>query len=128
LQPFGRSLELSPERPNNHVLGVEVCPADGCSAQITFLHQHRATSRQQMVFVPPRAVDVELGVAIVQVYGANGGAELATAGLRRSTTREDRRARHRGPTSEDLFTDDGENEYAVGTASAPIWMAMSASL
>ena len=32
---------------------------------------------------------------------------------------------HRGPTSEDLFTDNGVNTYSVGTASAPVSAALS---
>jgi hypothetical protein len=33
---------------------------------------------------------------------------------------------HRGPTSEDLFTEDGVNMYSIGTASAPIAAAINA--
>ena len=35
---------------------------------------------------------------------------------------------HRGPSSEDLFTDDGVNMYSIGTASGPITAAMTNSL
>jgi S1-C subfamily serine protease len=35
---------------------------------------------------------------------------------------------HRGPTAQDLFTNDGANEYSIGTASAPIVAAMTAPL
>jgi trypsin-like peptidase len=64
---------------NNHVLGVGVCPQEGCYAQITFMHQrHSAIQQPQTVFVVPLAVDVGLDMATVQVYSGPGAAPLDT--------------------------------------------------
>jgi len=46
---------------NNHVLGVEVCPQEGCYAQITLMHQlHAPPQDPQTVFLVPLAVDTGL--------------------------------------------------------------------
>jgi V8-like Glu-specific endopeptidase len=68
---------------NNHVLGVEVCPKEGCYAQITRMHQRHATSgTTETIFVVPLAVDVGLDMAIVQAYSTDAsgqkGAQLST--------------------------------------------------
>jgi hypothetical protein len=64
---------------NNHVLGVEVCPLEGCYAKITFLHQrHSAPQEPQTVFVVPLAVDVGLDIAAVQVSSNPGAAPMDT--------------------------------------------------
>jgi S1-C subfamily serine protease len=60
---------------NNHVLGVDICPIEGCYAQITFLYQrHSARQTPQTVFVVP----VGLDMAVVQVYDRPGGPPLDT--------------------------------------------------
>src|SRR5207302_3942186 len=64
---------------NNHVLGVEVCPQEGCYAEITFVYQrHSAPQQPQTVFVVPLAVDVGLDMAAVQVSTGPGGAAMDT--------------------------------------------------
>jgi hypothetical protein len=65
---------------NNHVLGVGICPIEGCTAQITFndqLHQDPPPAAQT-VFVVPLAVDIGLDMAVVQTYASPGGAPLQT--------------------------------------------------
>jgi hypothetical protein len=64
---------------NNHVLGVEVCPREGCWMRITFLHQRGEPSQgYQPVFGVPVAVDVGLDLAFVQLYWSPGGLQLDT--------------------------------------------------
>lgn len=64
---------------NNHVLGVGVCPVEGCYTQLTFDYQRGAPLQQPVTaFVVPKAVDVGLDVAVLQAYSAPGGATLAT--------------------------------------------------
>jgi hypothetical protein len=64
---------------NNHVLGVDVCPREGCYAQITFLYQrHSAPQEPQTVFVVPLAVDVGLNMAALQVSSGPGATPMAT--------------------------------------------------
>ncbi len=64
---------------NNHVLGTEICPLEGCYASITFDYQRgKKPSDSQLVFVKPIAVSVGLDMAVVQVYASQGGAVLAT--------------------------------------------------
>jgi hypothetical protein len=58
---------------NNHVLGAEVCPLEGCSAQLRFMFQrgHDVTDSVTVTAVPV-AVDVGLDMAIVQISTAGG--------------------------------------------------------
>jgi hypothetical protein len=64
---------------NNHVLGVEVCPVEGCYAQVTFLYQrHSAPQEPQTVYVVPLAVDVGLDMAALQVSSGPGAAPMDT--------------------------------------------------
>jgi hypothetical protein len=64
---------------NNHVLGVGICPVEGCYARLTFMYQrHSPVQSPQTVFVVPLAVDVGLDMAVVQTYSDKGGAPLAT--------------------------------------------------
>jgi len=58
---------------NNHILGAEVCPREGCSIQLRFLYQHgQPVSDNMTVQAVPVAVDVGLDMAIVQVSDAGG--------------------------------------------------------
>ncbi len=64
---------------NNHVLGVSVCPLEGCWIQIALLHQRGEPPQTPWtVFAVPVAVDVGLDLAFVQLYASQGGAQLAT--------------------------------------------------
>ena len=64
---------------NNHVLGVGICPLEGCYVEITFMQQRHSKPQQpQTVFVVPLAVDVGLDMAVVQVSDTPGGAPLDT--------------------------------------------------
>jgi V8-like Glu-specific endopeptidase len=64
---------------NNHVLGTEICPVEGCYARLSFDYQRgKPYAPSQTVFVVPVAVNVGLDVAVVQVYADQGGAQLAT--------------------------------------------------
>ena len=60
---------------NNHVLGVDICPKEGCFAQITQMHQRGAPVQQpETIFAVPKAVDVGLDMAVVQLYTVTAGA------------------------------------------------------
>jgi hypothetical protein len=63
---------------NNHVLGVPVCPVEGCYATLTFMYQRGLTPEvPETVFVVPLAVDTGLDMAVLQTYfGRPGGAPL----------------------------------------------------
>jgi len=64
---------------NNHVLGVSVCPVEGCYVEITFGDQRgTALSPGQIVFAVPMAVNVGLDIAILQVTPMPGGPRLST--------------------------------------------------
>jgi hypothetical protein len=64
---------------NNHVLGVDICPLEGCFANITFMYQRGSPAQQpQTVFVVPVAVDVGLDMAVMQAYPQPGAAPLET--------------------------------------------------
>jgi hypothetical protein len=64
---------------NNHVLGVDVCPVEGCYAQLTWRFQRGAPlSHPVTVFVVPKAVDVGLDMAVLQASSTPGGPPLAT--------------------------------------------------
>jgi V8-like Glu-specific endopeptidase len=56
---------------NNHVLGVPVCPIEGCSIQITAMHQRGvAYKAPESVFAVPVTVDEGLDLAVVQLYAS----------------------------------------------------------
>lgn len=58
---------------NNHVLGVDVCPVEGCWVDLTFLHQRGETpASATTAFVVPRFVDVGLDVAVLQAFTSPG--------------------------------------------------------
>jgi hypothetical protein len=64
---------------NNHVLGVGVCPIEGCYAQLTWNFQRGAPFPQPVtVFLSPRAVDIGLDMAVLQASSTPGGPPLAT--------------------------------------------------
>jgi hypothetical protein len=171
---------------NNHVLGVDVCPREGCYAKITrMLQRHSTPPKTQTVYVVPLAVDVGLDMALVQVLdGSPGGSVLDTpqyltidardppalqgssihivghpeghlkkwstgsvvdsSGAWISTTAFTLPGNsgspilddaghlvgllHRGPAAQDLVTNDGINEFSIGTASAALVPALSAPL
>jgi V8-like Glu-specific endopeptidase len=60
---------------NSHVLGIGVCPLEGCYARITRMYQRRAVSQQpETVYIVVKAVDPGLDVAVVQAFaGAPSG-------------------------------------------------------
>ena len=60
---------------NNHVLGVDVCPREGCFAKLTFSHQRHTSPPlpSVTVFVQPLHVDVGLDMALVQTFSVSGG-------------------------------------------------------
>jgi hypothetical protein len=67
---------------NNHVLGVDICPVEGCYATLTFGFQRGVSvPTPQTVFVVPVAVDVGLDMALVQAYTSPGGPALTTPGF-----------------------------------------------
>jgi V8-like Glu-specific endopeptidase len=54
---------------NNHVLGVEVCPREGCYARITLSYERGQKRIDSVaVFAVPQHVDIGLDMAIVQLY------------------------------------------------------------
>jgi hypothetical protein len=65
---------------NNHVLGVDECPLEGCFAKITFDYQRGVSPAptDQQVFIVPIAVDVGLDMALVQVLQGMGGQPIST--------------------------------------------------
>jgi hypothetical protein len=64
---------------NNHVMGVSVCPVQGCYANITFDYQRGTpVSPPTTVFVVPKAVNVGLDMAVLQASMTPGGPPLAT--------------------------------------------------
>lgn len=64
---------------NNHVLGVDVCPADGCYVLLTLRHQRGAPPQDPIsVFAMPVAVSPGLDVALVQIYAGPGLPMLQT--------------------------------------------------
>ncbi len=64
---------------NNHVLGNEVCPIEGCYVEVTSMHQKGTTPSDPVVrFAIPQAVDVGLDMAIAQLYTSKGGSQLST--------------------------------------------------
>ncbi len=63
---------------NNHVLGVDICPIEGCFAQITQMYQRgqAPVPTPLHVFVVPIAVDVGLDMAVVQTYTADASRQM----------------------------------------------------
>lgn len=60
---------------NNHVLGVEVCPKEGCYASLAFNFERGKKYRDpKTFFVVPQHVDVGLDLAVVQVQTIDGTA------------------------------------------------------
>ncbi len=54
---------------NNHVLGVDECPREGCFVKISLQHQRgQAYTEPVSVFVVPQHVDIGLDMAVVQTY------------------------------------------------------------
>src|SRR5262249_32973389 len=57
---------------NNHVLGIEICPQEGCSAQLTWLHQRRELPQvARTIFFKPLHVDAGLDLAVLQAYSSD---------------------------------------------------------
>jgi V8-like Glu-specific endopeptidase len=185
---FGTGSFISPTGvllTNNHILGVSICPREGCYAQLTFMHQRGSPPQDpQTVFVVPIAIDVGLDIAAVQAYASPGAAPLATpdyltldahdaaslqgthihvvghpeAKLKKwsegqvvdvdgswiysdafalpgnsgSPLLDDNGHMvgilHRGPSSQDMETSDGLDEYLIGSASGPLVAALKAPL
>ncbi len=170
---------------NNHVLGVDVCPVDGCFVQVDFLFQrHSPPPKPRTLFAIPVAVDAGLDMAVLQIYDSPGGSTfsppahltlasrsaaslvgshvyvvghpdgalkkwtdgqvvdfngdwvISTAyilpGSSGSPFLDDTGHMvgivHRGPTSQDLGSNTGVDEYSVGTASASLVTALKAPL
>ncbi len=64
---------------NNHVLGVPICPIEGCSLEITRLYQRGSPPPQaERVFGIPTSVDEGLDMAVVQLFDTRAGAMLST--------------------------------------------------
>jgi hypothetical protein len=64
---------------NNHILGTGACPIEGCFAQLTWDYQRGSTlQKPKTVFVIPKAVDVGLDMALMQVLTDQGGDPLST--------------------------------------------------
>lgn len=64
---------------NNHVLGVEVCPIEGCFATLRFSYEIGTTvSDPTVVRVKPLHVDPGLDLAVVQVFSTAAGAGAET--------------------------------------------------
>jgi hypothetical protein len=172
---------------NNHVLGVNVCPREGCYARITSMYQRGSVpDGPHEIFIVPLAVDVGLDMAVLQAYqsavapmqpldtpqyltidsrdpaelrgvhvnvvghpeghlkkwtqgqvvDSNGTWITFTAyslpGSSGSPVLDDDGhlvgLLHRGPTAQDLVSNNGVQEYSQGTASAALVPAMSAPL
>jgi hypothetical protein len=64
---------------NNHVLGVGICPVEGCYAQLTYNYQRGYSVEQPLtVFVVPMAIDIGLDMAVLQASESPGGQPLST--------------------------------------------------
>jgi len=63
---------------NNHVLGIGVCPVEGCYVELSFNWQPGGTSTPAIYYVVPQSVDVGLDMAVVQVYNGQGGSKIST--------------------------------------------------
>jgi hypothetical protein len=73
---------ISPEGlllTNNHVLGVGVCPIEGCYAQLTWNFQRGAAVPKPLtVFLVPKAVDIGLDMAVLQASMTPGEPSMPT--------------------------------------------------
>jgi hypothetical protein len=64
---------------NNHVLGVGVCPVEGCFAQVTFDYQRgQPVEQPTTIFVVPETVDIGLDIAVLQAFDRQGGQVFST--------------------------------------------------
>lgn len=64
---------------NNHVLGVRVCPQEGCFVEVTRMLQRGSSDiKPDVLFGVPVAVDVGLDMAVVQLYDAPGGSMVGS--------------------------------------------------
>jgi hypothetical protein len=64
---------------NNHVLGISVCPVQGCYVTLTQMHERGQTRQQSsIVFAIPTAIDVGLDVAVVQLYDQPNGNQFGS--------------------------------------------------
>lgn len=64
---------------NNHVLGVGVCPVEGCYARLTFHYERgHAVEKPLTVFLAPKAIDIGLDMAVLQATASPGGPPLST--------------------------------------------------
>ncbi len=65
---------------NNHVLGIDVCPLEGCYVQIDFAFQRHSPphSSPLTLFATPVAIDAGLDMAVVQITDVPGGTPFAT--------------------------------------------------
>lgn len=174
---------------NNHVLGAEICPKEGCYARFSFAHERESPFKPPVnVFVQPLHVDIGLDMAVVQAYSVdNAGNRQGKLAAPHSVELASRDAEsllgtqvhvighpegrlkkwttgdvadtdgswfqatsaslpgnsgspilndsgqlvgllHRGPTGEDLITENGANLYSIGTASAAIDAALKEPL
>ena len=67
---------------NNHVLGVDVCPKEGCYAKITRMHQrYQPAQDPEVIFVEPQQIDVGLDMAILQAYAVDSSGKKTTQRL-----------------------------------------------
>jgi hypothetical protein len=169
---------------NNHVLGIPVCPREGCYATIARAHERNGSHASETVFLVPLNVNAGLDMAVLQAYSVDGPGQhtrkLVTPDFLSFLPRDARALvdsqvyivghpegtlkkwttgqaidssgtwfwstafvlpgnsgspilndagqivglLHRGPTSEDLITHNGVNEYSIGTASGALVAAM----
>ncbi|MDB4974969.1 MAG: hypothetical protein JWN48_3310 [Myxococcaceae bacterium] len=67
---------------NNHVLGADVCPVEGCWIEVSFEHQlGKAMQEPRSLFAVPEHVDVGMDLSVVQLYEAppaQGGGMVST--------------------------------------------------
>ncbi|MBJ6723441.1 trypsin-like serine peptidase [Geomesophilobacter sediminis] len=64
---------------NNHVLGNEVCPTEGCYVELTFDWQAGSPySSPRIYYAVPKAVDAGLDMAVVQIYQYRNGPMIQT--------------------------------------------------
>jgi hypothetical protein len=64
---------------NNHVLGSDVCPVEGCYVDVSFLHQRGQTSSDPVTcFAVPLTIDAGLDIAVLQLYDETATAALTT--------------------------------------------------
>jgi hypothetical protein len=64
---------------NNHVLGIDVCPLEGCFVSLSVMMQRgQPPPMDQTVFAVPIAVDAGLDMAVVQTYTGPRGAKFSS--------------------------------------------------